>query len=170
MPTSRTTFIEDSFGSFVEDQTFAIRFVPPTELTIGHHRRAKHALRLVRSALAKIPNCEIEIAEKTLTAKASDARKPGLLNAMEIARRHLELFSAEKITAKAAEEILGITALERQRWTKDGRLPKSGTEFFRRGSSQIQIPTYSRETLVTLYQNLDLLSGWRSADATKIQK
>jgi hypothetical protein len=49
MTTLRTTFIEDSFGSFVEDQTFAIRFVPPIELTIGHHRRAANAMRLVRS-------------------------------------------------------------------------------------------------------------------------
>jgi hypothetical protein len=75
MTTVRTTFIEDAFGSFVEDETFAIRFVPPTELTIGHHRRTAHAVRLVRAAVAKIPNCEIEIADKTLTVRTSDISK-----------------------------------------------------------------------------------------------
>jgi hypothetical protein len=169
MTTLQTTLTEYSFDTFAEEDIFAIRFVPPVELTIGHLGRAAHAVRLVRSALAKVPNCTIEVRENTLTAKTVDRSKPDLLDAMEIARRHLEQFGTEKITAKRVEKILGITALERQRWTKDGRLPKSGTEFFRRGSSHIQIPTYSREALIALYQNQDLLSSWRSADAT-VQK
>jgi hypothetical protein len=155
MTTLQTMLIEDTPNLLVEEHTFAIRFVPPLELTIGYHRRAAHAVRLVRSALAKVPNCKIEVINNTLTAKTADINKSDLLDGIDLAQQRLEQFGAQKITAKAVESIFRITAVERQCWTKDGRLPNSGTEFFQRGSSKIKISTYSREMVLTLYQNLD---------------
>ena len=142
-----------------------MRYVPSLELTIGYHRRAAHAVRLVRSALAKVSDCKIEMLDNALTARTPDLRTSDLLSAVDLAKKRLEQFGKEKITAKAVESILGITAAERRQWTKDGRFPNSGAEFFSRGSSTICIPTYSREAVVALYVKLDLIDGWRKVDA-----
>jgi hypothetical protein len=116
MTSLRTTFIEGSLEAFVAEHTFAIRFVPPVELTIGYHRHAAHVAPVVRSALLKVPNCKIEVLNNALTAKTTDLNKPNLLDAVDLARQRLEQFGAENITAKAVEIILGITALD-ERWS-----------------------------------------------------
>jgi hypothetical protein len=61
------------------------------------------------------------------------------------------------------EEILSITSDERRRWTKDGRLPSSGTTSFKRGKNRVSLPLYSPEAIAALAQGQNLLQSWRAA-------
>lgn len=82
-----------------------------------------------------------------LTARTSDISKSEILDAIDRASQKLDEFGEEKLTAKTVERLLNITAVERRRWSKDGRLPNSGTDFFQAGRTLVQIATYSRETV-----------------------
>ena len=45
----------------------------------------------------------------------------------------LDGFARDRVTPRImVEQVLGITTRERLRWTKDGRLPKSGAGSFKR--------------------------------------
>jgi hypothetical protein len=143
---------------------FTIQHAPPIALTIGSGRRAAHAVRLARSALKRLPSCVVQNANNMLTAHISDIAKSEILDAIDRANQKLDEFSEEKLTAKIVEKLLNITAVERQRWRKDGRLPNSGTEFFQAGRTRVQIATYSREAVLFFARRPDLIRAWREAD------
>jgi hypothetical protein len=62
------------------------------------------------------------------------------------------------------EEALGITSVERKRWTKDGRLTKSGTDSFRKGRVIFQIYLHPPKEIALLMANPSIIAGWRQAD------
>lgn len=148
-----------------EGEGLTLRFVPGTDLTVGSHRRVNQSLRLVKTELrrfanqvkkrggcikAHFPNADLE----TVSALASriDAKLDRLRN--------------EKITIKMVEEILRLTPLERQRWTKDGRLPAAGNAFIERGQ-KIRLWTYSPDVIARLWSNPEIIEDWRRADQAK---
>ena len=63
------------------------------------------------------------------------------------------------------EELLGITAAERRRWSKDGRMPVSGRAFFSQGQKQVGLFVYSPEAIRDLAARSDVIAGWRRQDA-----
>jgi len=144
-----------------------IRYVPPVNLTIGSGRRAAHAVRLVRSVLKRLPNCRLEVANNTISVDVLNVSAPYVSETLRLADEKLDLFSREKLTAKDVEKLLGITALERQRWTKDGRLPHSGTVSFKRGKTVVQLATYLRETIFAFWNQPELIKRWREIDTAK---
>jgi hypothetical protein len=51
-----------------------------------------------------------------------------------------DFFEREPIHPKRVEGILGIAARERLRWTKDGRLPRSGSVSIPHGEKVVRLP------------------------------
>jgi hypothetical protein len=85
--------------------------------------------------------------------------------------RMLDDFGKERLSPKMVEEILGITSVERLRWTKDGRLPKSGTGSFRKGRHVFQFYLHPPAEIAELAAHPAVISRWREADAnTEAQK
>ena len=159
--------INTNFELSSSEGKLLIRYVPPVNLTIGSGRRAAHAVRLVRSVLKRLPNCRLEVANNTISVDVLNVSAPYVSETLRLANEKLDLFSREKLTAKDVEKLLGITALERQRWTKDGRLPHSGTVSFKRGKTVVQLATYLRETIFAFWSQPELIKRWREIDTAK---
>jgi hypothetical protein len=70
------------------------------------------------------------------------------------------------INQRNVERLLAITSAERIRWTKDGRLPVSGTSQIQRGQ-KIVLWTYPPGRIERLMARPELIAGWRTEDAIK---
>lgn len=165
MPSQNTTTTES--GNFELSETagtLCIHYVPSPLLTIGYHRRAVHAIRLVKSAFKKLSNCECIVQHGSLTAYVTNTNSHDIKKAIRSADLRLRQFGEEKLTAKRVETILDMTAVERQRWTKDGRLQSFGAEYFNNGRGQIRVFTYSLEAIAAVVAKPELISTWREID------
>jgi hypothetical protein len=77
---------------------------------------------------------------------------------------YLEKLMAAPLHPKIVEEALGITALERSRWTKDGRLPRTGAGSFGLGKRAIFFPLYPIDGVKRLMERPDIIATWRISD------
>jgi hypothetical protein len=84
--------------------------------------------------------------------------------AIQDIERMLDGFVKERLSPKMVEEILGITSVERLRWTKDGRLPKSGTGSFRKGRHVFQFYLHPPAEIAKLAADPAIISRWREVD------
>lgn len=87
-----------------------------------------------------------------------------IVDFLETTLTHL---AREKLTAKAVEEVLQVTAIERQRWTKDGRLPSAGDAFIQRGQ-KVRLLTYAPELIAQLVTKPPTIETWRMSDRARI--
>lgn len=77
----------------------------------------------------------------------------------------LDAFGQEQLYPRVVEEILGITSRERRRWTKDGRLHKSGAGSFYRGRQPIHFSLHPALQIAALSKSPEIIESWRKADA-----
>jgi hypothetical protein len=77
----------------------------------------------------------------------------------------LDALTKDRLSPQIVEEILGITSLERKRWNKDGRLPKSGMGSFKKGQQQIYFYLHPFSEIAKLAANPKIIARWREADA-----
>ncbi len=75
----------------------------------------------------------------------------------------LKIIANRPLTPRLVQNVLGITARERLRWTKDGRLPVKGSISFRRGQT-INIRTYAPDGIAKLLSDPALIASWRAND------
>jgi hypothetical protein len=80
----------------------------------------------------------------------------------------LDRYASEPLTHRMVEEILGITSAERGRWTKDGRLPKSGMASFGRGPQSFYLYTHPPKQIRQLANRPDIIARWRKEDAARL--
>jgi hypothetical protein len=76
----------------------------------------------------------------------------------------LDAFRKERLIPKVVEEALGISSCERRRWTKDSRLPKSGTGHFKKGKTVFQFYLHSPKEIAQLAATPEIIAEWRAAD------
>lgn len=77
----------------------------------------------------------------------------------------LKAIACRPLTPRLVQEALGITARERLRWTKDGRLPTKGSISFRKGRT-ITIRTYPPEGISGLLSSPETIASWCASDAS----
>lgn len=82
----------------------------------------------------------------------------------------LDEFREERLHPRVVEEILGITPRERRRWTKDGRLPKSGSGSFRRGQNTIHFSLHPARKIAALAGKPGMIETWRQDDAKRLSR
>jgi hypothetical protein len=81
-----------------------------------------------------------------------------------VAEQRLGLLQKQPLTAKMVEEILSITAAERRRWSKDGRIPHSGRASFGQGKQKVSLFAYSSEVISKLAARPQQIAEWRRCD------
>ena len=65
------------------------------------------------------------------------------------------------LNARQTELALGISNIERNRWTKSGQLKTSGAAQIKRGN-KITLPTYAPYYIETLSRQSDVIDRWRA--------
>lgn len=143
-----------------------IRFKPDRSLTAGSERRARQAVQIVRSALKRLKSRRLHEDGEGITAQIVEASDVALERIVATIDHKLDDLGQEPLTAKMAEEILGITSRERVRWSKDGRLPNAGKASFRRGQNRINLFTYSPTAIAELVADPEIIENWRTMDQT----
>src|SRR5262249_40695745 len=83
--------------------------------------------------------------------------------------RTLDNLMDDKLPPHMVEEILGISSAERNRWIKDGRLPKSGMGSFKKGSQQIFFYMHRFREIALLVAHPEIIAKWRESDAQAAQ-
>lgn len=84
----------------------------------------------------------------------------------DMLRRRIDEIATRAIARKHVERVLRITQGECTRWTKDGRLPKSGNLIINRGKHQrVQVSMYSPEAVADLASRPEVINFWRRQDA-----
>lgn len=83
-----------------------------------------------------------------------------LLNVLAL---RLSKVASRPLTPTLVTKALSITNQERLRWTKDGRLPTSGTAQLK-ASSIVTVPTYAANVVTQLRERPALIQAWRDAD------
>lgn len=88
---------------------------------------------------------------------------------IEASAHALVLPATRPLTPRQVLQVLPINPRERLRWTKDGRLPQSGTVKMRR-AHLISVPTYAVDTIAALAADPTILDRWRASDAETMQR
>jgi hypothetical protein len=74
-------------------------------------------------------------------------------------------FASEPMTPQMVEEILGISARDRLKWTKDGRLPTCGTASFTKGRVTITYALHPANRIAAMKSDPAIVAAWRNDDA-----
>jgi hypothetical protein len=148
----------------LEGEAVILRFSPNADLTVGSSRRANRSIQLVKMQFKRLAD-KVEIKGKCVTGRFSNMDVSTLSHLASRIDAKLDRIRDEKVTIKMVEEILRLTPLERQRWTKDGRLPAAGNAYIQRGQT-IRLWTYSPDVIARLLKHPDIIEGWRKADMT----
>ena len=146
-------------------QAMEIQFSPNGSLTAGSERRARRAMRIVRSAFKRLKYREIRDHDEGITVQILHADDVSIQHMVATVDQKLGYLAQEFLTTKMVEEILGITSRERTRWSKDGRLPNSGRASFKRGQNRVSLFTYSPVAIADLTKHPELIANWREMDA-----
>jgi hypothetical protein len=101
-------------------------------------------------------------AGSTLTIPTAQAAAARLVLLRVVAA--LAEIASRPLTPRLLAAALSITTKERLRWTKDGRLPRSGAVLVKR-AHVVAVPTYSVSLAEELIARPDILAAWRDRDA-----
>lgn len=104
----------------------------------------------------KVRRCEFNLADQ---ARAVTLLKNVRTRLLKIARR--------PISGGQIEELLNISAAERNRWSKSGALRIFGSAQIRRGHQLVSLFTYAPEIIEVLSEAPDIIATWRAEDGRK---
>jgi len=129
----------------------------------GLKLRRPEARRNARSVLKSVG--ELTWSEDDIVVRW-DGRMPptnDVVAALQDVDLRLDRIAWRPLTSRLVEEALGISTSERSRWTKDGRLKRSGTDLIRRGQP-VGLSTYAVTEIAKLMNEPETIQAWRAAD------
>lgn len=130
---------------------------------LGLNLRRGEACRAARLALKSLGSV-IWLAEgRVLILGGNEPALADLAAALKRIDQRLDRIASRPLDARAVELALGITARERSRWTKDGRLVRAGTTLIRRGQL-IALSTYTVGEIAQLVAQPETIRAWRDRD------
>lgn len=142
--------------------TLTFRLTP--SLTVGSERRANEitsqAVAMFKRGRPSIVLADAHCVIGHFTPDKIDAVRK-IIGRL---RAYAKAVCAAPLHPKIVEEALGITAPERSRWTKDGRLPRAGAGSFGLGKRAIFFPLYPIEIVRQLVEQPDIIEAWRLGD------
>ena len=131
------------------------RRIGPSEVRHRMALRLKH----VGGVQSKAADAAIEI-------PFSPERVAAVARAIEIVDGDIDALKRKPLTPKTVKSVLGITGVERVRWSRDGRLPAmEDPSFFGNGCRSVPFHTYRPETISALMADPRILATWREIDA-----
>lgn len=146
-------------------RTVAVSHRRCLEECYGLKARERELRRRIRSTLRRLGPFEGPAQAHSLTF----VPKPEVLAVVPMALADLdgaiERIATRPFSTRQIEAALGITARERLRWTKDGRLPRSGSATIMKGQL-ITLSTYAVDTVARLAGDASIIDDWRRTDKT----
>lgn len=136
--------------------------------TFGSSVRSRGILLEILARLPKAVKKSLGIKAGTLTLSMPQDAAADFERVSAVVSKALEGIETLPIIPREIQDILGITATERHRWLKDGRLKSAGTRTVRlRGRARevtfhVFDPRYIEDLLDT-----DVMSEWREDDAVR---
>lgn len=130
---------------------------------LGLHMRERELRDRLRSSLKKLGRVTRPPSEYYVILIHSVESMSGFSAFMEALEARIDMIARRPFTSRNVEEILSISARERLRWTKDGRLLPSGSETFRRGQ-KVTTTNYAVKTISHLAENPHIIDDWREQD------
>jgi hypothetical protein len=141
-------------------------WVLPLGATLGSSVRAKGILLEIRARLPRSMRTLLDIEAGVLTMRASSEAEDEARAACMTVAGALDGIDALPVIPREIEDILSITASERYRWLKDGRLQSAGTRTVtlrgraRKITFHVFDPRHVEDVL-----DRDLVTLWREHDA-----
>jgi hypothetical protein len=128
---------------------------------LGLRIRREEARRCLNRAFA---DCSQDWDEASWMLTISTSQEaPARLVILRVAEVLAEIAS-RPLTPRLLVAALNITTKERLRWTKDGRLRRSGAALVKR-AHVVAVPTYAVSLVEELIARPDILAAWRDQDA-----
>jgi hypothetical protein len=148
----------------VGEEGVTVRYDPPWTMTLGSKTRTKDLRARLRIRFRLWDPAARFNDGRTYQARFSLTEIERARSAIRDIDHVLDAFSTERLTPKIVEEILGITAGERIRWNKEGRLPRSGTGTFKKGRQVFQFSLHPVNEIAKLAADPSIIENWRGAD------
>lgn len=153
-----------------EDQaaTLLAEWTLPPGATLGSSVRAKGILLELRAKLPFKVRKALEIKGAVLTLRLPEDAEEAFAAAAGTIGKTLEGIESLPVIPREIQDILTITATERHRWLKDGRLKSAGTRTIKlRGRARkvtfhIFDPRYVEDLL-----DRDVVDAWREEDVER---
>lgn len=135
--------------------------------TLGSRRRAKELRQIVGRIIRQAKPISLVVSEQQVSA-VFDKSEPEtqMRRLLDEVDQRIDEFRKERLHPRVVDELLGISASERRRWIKDGRLPVSGSGSFRRGKQVIQFPLHPADRIAHLREAPDIIAEWRERDGS----
>ena len=140
----------------------------PPGATLGSSVRAKGILLELRAKLPFKVRKALEIKGAVLTLRLPEDAEEAFAAAADTIGKTLEGIESLSVIPREIQDILTITATERHRWLKDGRLKSAGTRTIKlRGRARkvtfhIFDPRYVEDLL-----DRDVVDAWREEDVER---
>ncbi|HTN63654.1 MAG TPA: hypothetical protein VL147_19225 [Devosia sp.] len=163
MPPKRKTIVA---ATLVQEWTL------PAAATLGSPVRAKGILLEMRARLPSATKKSFHVEGVVLALRMPEGFDDEFRTACAIVSKGLEGIESLPVIPREIQDILSITATERYRWLKDGRLQSAGTRTVKlRGrAKKITFHVFDPRRIEEVF-NEDLVSAWREEDAiTKAEK
>jgi len=134
--------------------------------TLGSSVRAKGIFLEVRARLPEAAKRSIKFTSTELALRMPVDVEREFRAASDVVAKVLQGVETLPVIPREVQDILAITATERHRWLKDGRLPSAGTRTVKlRGrAKKITFHVFDPQ-LVEDVLDRDLVTNWREEDA-----
>jgi hypothetical protein len=135
------------------------------QTTLGSSVRAKGILLEIRARLPLAVRKLLDIDGPKLTLAIPESAKPGFRSVSALVTETLRGIESLPVIPREIQDILSITATERHRWLKDGRLPSAGTRAVRLAgrSKQITFHVFDPRFVEDLLDR-GMVDEWREED------
>ena len=157
--------ITDCIHLFDRNGETRLSFEQCMERNLGLNLRGRQVRRCISFSVRGHSKMRWETETDAIIPLAfSDAR---LWMIVEKMAEQLLAIATRPLTPRELLAALPISNKERLRWTKDGRLPRSGAVTIRRGHL-IAVPTYRVADVEQIRANLSVVEAWREFDGATI--
>ena len=146
-------------------ETILVSYKLSLAMTLGSKIREKDLRRRIKARLQRWSTQKIKDTGEIVTACWKTADTERVKSAISHVDQMLDAFRKERVIPKIVEEVLGISARERRRWIKDGRLATSGTGQFKKGKTVFQFYLHRVDDIARLVAHPEIIAEWRAADA-----
>lgn len=146
-----------------DGESTTVRFEPSKDISLGSPSRAAELCKRVVSRFRRWAPASKGMEGKAAFATFSAPMRDRALQGAADVDRFIAGIADERLTPKVVEEALGITSRERARWTKDGKLPRSGTGRFRKGAQTLQFSYYRAADIRKLAATPAVIEQWRAS-------
>ncbi|MDB5538864.1 MAG: hypothetical protein JWQ89_591 [Devosia sp.] len=139
----------------------------PAAARLGSSIRSKGIYLEVRARLPAAARKSLTVKAGELTLRMPEGATDEFATASAVISRTLEGIESLPVIPREIEDILGISATERHRWLKDGRLPSSGTRTVKlRGRAKVTFHIFDPRVVEDILDR-GVIDNWREDDAEK---